>query len=465
MQQSEHTRDHTTEKTGSGLLGLISRFGEEVCAEPEHLESKLEEMVSGVAEVLGLRCVGLSVELSEKRRISVEMGEQSRDGSEKFPVMRGKVRVGELFASAGASANSDGGEPLTEKQADGLRTAAASCALAVDAAHAREVASVRAAHGSLVQLASEALGTITDEDQLHKTVLVLTLELLEATGGIVFLEDGGVVSIGEIGESVRELEQVETPARKPWIGRVGRFHALGVPVGRSAGSLFVVRKERPYTENEGVSLKLVARQLARAEERSRLYASLETTTRDAIASLAAALESRDGTTGEHILRAQKLTGEVARALGLDPDTVQTTEYAAILHDVGKIGIPDAILNKPGKLDEREWATMRLHPQMGVDILSRISGFERVSDAVLNHHERYGGGGYPLGSSGYEIPVEARIISVVDSYDAMTNDRPYRKAMGEEEALEELAAGSGSQFDPEVVEALRKVLKEKRERNE
>lgn len=335
----------------------------------------------------------------------------------------------------------------------------------MDAAHAREVASVRAAHGSLVQLASEALGTITDEDQVHKTVLVLTLELLEATGGIVFLEDGDIVSIGEIGESVRELEQVETPARKPWIGRVGRFHALGVPVGRSGGSLFVVRKERPYTENEGVSLKLVARQLARAEERSRLYASLETTTRDAIAALAAALESRDGTTGEHIMRAQNLTGEVAGVLGLDPDTVQTTEYAAILHDVGKIGIPDAILNKPGKLDEHEWATMRLHPQMGVDILSRISGFERVSDAVLNHHERYDGGGYPLRSSGYEIPMEARIISVVDSYDAMTNDRPYRKAMGEEEALEELAAGSGSQFDPEVVEALRKVLKEKRERNE
>lgn len=229
--------------------------------------------------------------------------------------------------------------------------------------------------------------------------------------------------------------------------------------------LFVVRKERPYTENEGVSLKLVARQLARAEERSRLYASLETTTRDAIAALAAALESRDGTTGEHIMCAQNLTGEVAGALGLDPDTVQTTEYAAILHDVGKIGIPDAILNKPGRLDEHEWATMRLHPQMAVDILSRISGFERVSDAVLNHHERYDGGGYPLRSSGYEIPMEARIISVVDSYDAMINDRPYRKAMGEEEALEELAAGSGSQFDPEVVEALRKVLKEKRERNE
>ena len=109
------------------------------------------------------------------------------------------------------------------------------------------------------------------------------------------------------------------------------------------------------------------------------------------------------------------------------------------------------------LDEQEWETMRLHTQMGVDILSRISGFERVSEVVLNHHERYDGGGYPLGASGEEIPVEARIISVVDSYDAMTNDRPYRKAMGEEEALEELGAGSGRQFDPRVVEALRKSL--------
>ncbi|MGI9050673.1 MAG: HD-GYP domain-containing protein, partial [Rubrobacteraceae bacterium] len=268
-----------------------------------------------------------------------------------------------------------------------------------------------------MQLASEALGTVLDEEQLYKTVLVLTLELLEATGGIVFLETGSVVSLGlgGLGESVQALEQVEVPVRKPWIGRAGDLHALGVPVGRSGGSLFVVRKERPYTENEGVSLKLVARQLARAQERSRLYASLERTTLDAISALAAALESRDGTTGEHIFRAQTLTKEVAETLGLDPDTIQTTEYAAILHDVGKIGIPDAILNKPGKLDEHEWATMRLHPQMGVNILSKISGFERVSEVVLNHHERYDGQGYPLGTSGRRIPVEARIISVVDAY--------------------------------------------------
>ena len=451
MQQLGHIRGSAGEEPGSGLIRLIGRFGEEVSAEPEHLEVKLRELAAGLADVLGLGAVDLEVEISERRRVSV--GGRSPGVTEKFPIMRGKIRVGEIFAGAE--------EPLTEEQADGLRVAAASCALAVDAARAREAASVRAAHGSLVQLASEALGTILDEEQLHKTVLVLTLELLEATGGIFFREDGGVVSLGDIGEGARDLEEIEVPTRKPWIGRAGRFHALGVPVGRSGGALFVVREEHPYNENEGVSLKLVARQLARAQERSRLYASLERTTFDAISALSAALESRDGTTGEHILRTQILTKEVAEALSLDPATVQATEYAAILHDVGKIGIPDSILNKPGKLDEHEWAIMRLHPQMGVDILSKISGFERVSKVVLNHHERYDGGGYPFGASGEKIPIEARIISVVDAYDAMTNDRPYREALGEEEALEELTAGSGSQFDPEIVEALRKALKERR----
>lgn len=117
------------EEAGSSLLGLISWFGEEVCAEPDHLESKLREMASGLADILELGSVGLLVEISEKRRVTV--GGRSHEGSEKFPMMRGKVRVGEIFVGTE--------EPLTEEQANGLRAAAASCALAVDAAHAREV--------------------------------------------------------------------------------------------------------------------------------------------------------------------------------------------------------------------------------------------------------------------------------------------------------------------------------------
>ncbi len=339
---------------------------------------------------------------------------------------------------------------------------AAVVGLTLDAAHARELAAQRAAHGSAVQIASEALGAILDERELYRTVLVLTLELLEASGGAVLLEDGDVVSLGfdDAGETLVALDRMRIGDRGPWVGRAGRFHALGVEFDQAGGAVFFVREQRPYNEAEGVSLKLVARQFARARERSRLYASLEQTTLDVISALAAALESRDDTTGEHIIRTQNLAGAVVRRLGFAPEDVRVAQYAAVLHDIGKIGIPDAILNKPAELTEEEWTFMRHHPKMGADIVGRISGFDAVTAAVLAHHERYDGRGYPAGLAGTEIPASARLIFAVDAYDAMTNDRPYRKALTHEQALSELEAGAGSQFDPEVVEALKAVLLER-----
>ena len=225
-----------------------------------------------------------------------------------------------------------------------------------------------------------------------------------------------------------------------------------------------MREKRPYTGTEGVSLKLVARQLARARERSRLYASLEKTTLEAISALAAALESRDGTTGEHIKRTRVLVSEVAQMIGLSADETRAAQYAAVLHDIGKIGIPDAVLNKPAKLTGEEWEVMRRHPEIGAEIVGKISGFGSVSRAVLSHHERHDGRGYPERLAGADIPSAARLISVIDAYDAMTNDRPYRKALTHDEAMAELEANSGSQFDPEVVQALKAVLL-KREQDE
>jgi HD-GYP domain-containing protein (c-di-GMP phosphodiesterase class II) len=127
-------------------------------------------------------------------------------------------------------------------------------------------------------------------------------------------------------------------------------------------------------------------------------------------------------------------------------------YASVLHDIGKVGIPDAILNKPGKLDENEWEFMRRHPRIGADIVDQIEGFEEISAAIIAHHERYDGGGYPFGLKGEEIPIEARIISVVDTYDAMTSDRPYRRALSHDTAIAELSRCAGTQFDTRVVEA-------------
>jgi len=180
-----------------------------------------------------------------------------------------------------------------------------------------------------------------------------------------------------------------------------------------------------------------------------------------ILALAAALESRDRNTGDHIERVRLLAERVAVGLQLSPDDVQAVQYAAILHDVGKIGIPDSILNKPGKLNEDEWEVMKRHPSIGADILAKIAGFERVSEATLAHHERFDGQGYPAGIAGTNISIEARIVSVIDAYDAMTHERPYRKAMSHDEAMKQLDLHSGTQFDPAVVEVLKAVLVERR----
>ena len=261
--------------------------------------------------------------------------------------------------------------------------------------------------------------------------------------------------------TLEALGGVRFVGRSPWMGRIGGHHLLGVALGGDEGAVFLARPTRPYTESEGISLKLVARQLARARERSRLYASLERTTTEAISALSAALESRDDTTGEHIKRTQALAVEAAGRMGLRPEGVRVVKYASMLHDIGKIGIPDSILNKPGGLTPEEWRAMRRHPEIGADIVGRIAGFEDVVEAVLAHHERHDGRGYPTGLSGDEVPVAARLISAIDAYDAMTNDRPYRKAMTHKEALAELEHGSGTQFDPAVVEALKAVLHERR----
>jgi len=303
----------------------------------------------------------------------------------------------------------------------------------VDAAQARILAATRAAQSGAVQLASEAMGNILDEDRLHNTVLVLTLELLDACGGAVLVGGEVVASLGLDGGVLLGLQWANTVGPESWPRRLGDLHALGAPVGAD-GALFLFRRRREFDRSECTSLKLVARQLARSREHSLLYAANEKTTLDAILALSAALETRDGTTGEHIRRTQILAEKVARAMGLPPERVKDTRYAAVLHDVGKIGVPDALLSKPGRLDEREWEIMRRHPEIGADILGKIGGFERIARTALTHHERVDGKGYPVGLAGQEIPIEARIISAVDAFDAMTNDRPYRAAMAVEESL-------------------------------
>jgi putative nucleotidyltransferase with HDIG domain len=166
------------------------------------------------------------------------------------------------------------------------------------------------------------------------------------------------------------------------------------------------------------------------------------------------VEATDDYTGEHCKGVVALALAVGERLELDAAQLRNLEFGALLHDVGKIAIPNEIINKPGKLDAREWTIIRTHTIEGQRLLDRVGGFMReVGLIVRSHHERWDGGGYPDGLAGDQIPLEARIIACCDSWNAMRTDRAYRKALPHETALGELLSGSGTQFDPTVVEAV------------
>lgn len=173
-----------------------------------------------------------------------------------------------------------------------------------------------------------------------------------------------------------------------------------------------------------------------------------------LARLAGALEARDLVTGEHIRRVSEGTRLLARALGLPADQAELIGEASTMHDIGKIGLEDSILRKPGKLSDEEWSSVREHPVIGRRILenSDLPVMRVAAQIAAHHHERWDGTGYPDGLAGEQIPLAARIVSVVDTFDALTTARPYRGPLPVEEALAILREGSGSQFDPTVVDA-------------
>jgi HD-GYP domain-containing protein (c-di-GMP phosphodiesterase class II) len=170
------------------------------------------------------------------------------------------------------------------------------------------------------------------------------------------------------------------------------------------------------------------------------------------------VEADDAYTGEHCRGVVRLSVEVARALGLDSERCRNVEFGALLHDVGKIAIPNEIINKPGKLDEQEWAIVKMHTIEGQRMLETVGGLmSNVGRVVRSSHEHWDGTGYPDGLRGEDILLEARIVSACDAFDAMTTTRSYRKGMSVDVAVAELTANSGTQFDPAVVAALLEVL--------
>jgi putative nucleotidyltransferase with HDIG domain len=178
-----------------------------------------------------------------------------------------------------------------------------------------------------------------------------------------------------------------------------------------------------------------------------------------VGSLASALDARDRYTSGHSSRVSQLSSATAAAMGLDPESVERIRTGALLHDIGKIGIADSVLQKPGRLTQEEFAIVKEHPVIGRRILEGVRGLAPYLNAVELHHENWDGTGYPKRQSGEETPVDARIIHVSDAYDAMTSNRSYRRGMTHEQAMHELFKHSGTQFDPRVVEMFAKLPRE------
>jgi diguanylate cyclase (GGDEF)-like protein/putative nucleotidyltransferase with HDIG domain len=302
---------------------------------------------------------------------------------------------------------------------------------AINSAHGREVGD------SLLRKVAETLARF-----------VRTTDLVTRTGGDEFallLPETTADGAGQAFERILlELEGL----------RVGPIECISVSVGLAE----YVRPMTPGALLEAAGERLAA---AKAAGGGRVQSASETADpdgasdghRDAILGLAEALTERDRYTGEHSESVVELAARVGRGLGLNASEVERVRMAALLHDIGKVAIPDSILNKDGPLDDREWEIMREHPVIGERILRAIPGMGPVARIVRHEHERFDGGGYPDGLAGEEVPIGSRIILACDAYHAMTSDRPYRKAMSHGEAVRELVAGAGTQFDPAVTEIL------------
>jgi putative nucleotidyltransferase with HDIG domain len=208
--------------------------------------------------------------------------------------------------------------------------------------------------------------------------------------------------------------------------------------------------ESPFSTDVFYMVDLVADQLANALHRNQLNERLANLSIETVLALSKTLETRDTYSGSHSKRMAYLSEKLATQYGFSIRETRELCWTALLHDIGKIGVEDQVLHKPGPLSPTEWKVMKTHPEIGAQMIRGLSGMDNIAELILCHHERMDGSGYPHGYSGEKIPLGARIIAVVDSYSAMTEGRIYRAKKSHDEAITELKRFSGKHYDPEVV---------------
>jgi putative nucleotidyltransferase with HDIG domain len=338
---------------------------------------------------------------------------------------------------------------------------------------------------------SRALGSTLDMDELLGSTLDSALRIFDLDVGYVALRDRDVGSL-EIravrgGDGLADTPGTEAirSSMAEWVVREGRpliFNpdpaaesgqvdtltgakaALCVPLVSSEGTIGAITvgssdASYRFNSDDVRLLSTIGNHVTIAVGNIELFSSLQEAYIATVRSLAAAVDAKDTYTRGHSDKVATYSTLIAEHLGLGHDQLTALEMAAYLHDIGKIGVPEAILLKPGKLSDDEMAQMRHHPLIGANILRPVAFPWAITPIVRHHHEFWDGKGYPAGLKGEEIPLLARILCVADSYEAMTADRPYREGRSAADAIEELHRCSGTQFDPRIVETMTAVIEE------
>ncbi len=417
-----------------------------------------------------------------------------------YLVARGITRpLGRLVAAARRIADGDLSEDVEAATADEVGDLAEAFGTMTESLRARtDDLTRRMIEQQTLYDLSRILGSTLDLSELLSVMLNTTMKVFDAEMGNVLLidEDTGELEsmarlapmYGEVAEGEGEADLAETMAE--WVARDGkpllfgrggddgllaRFAAparsqcaMCVPLQlheRTVGvvAISTTKATSVFTEDSVQLLSTIAGQAAVSIENARLFARLQEAYLSTVRALAAAVDAKDPYTRGHSEEVAKYATMIADQLDFSEQHHTALVTAAYLHDIGKIGVSDEVLHKPSRLSEREMNSVRHHCMIAANILSPIPFPWKVTSTVRHHHERYDGAGYPAGLSGEEIPLDARILTVADSYDAMISDRPYRRGMTSDEAIVELEHCAGTQFDPALVEQFVKALREARSR--
>ena len=369
-----------------------------------------------------------------------------------------------------------------------LEVLAGHAAVAVENASLYEAARREADSATSLLEFGRELATLVELDDIAARVAELSAEIIGSSNTSFYLETDGELTLhGEHGHSPEtaadfaarpypldalrpraEAYIAEPCDYEPLVGEApvsgGRYAIAPFNVDGRAGCLVALVEREDFGERELALLGGLAQQAKLAIANASSYEGLERTFVSTVEALANALEANDEYTSTHARWITDLSLRVGRELGLDERRLKCLELGALLHDIGKIGIPSDVLSKPGRLTAAERTIVRTHPELGEKIIAPIDRLQAVRPIVRHCHERWDGRGYPDGVSGEDIPLESRIIFVCDAYHAMTTDRPYRRRLSHREAVRRLADGAGSQFDPHVVEVAIDVLEQLREEN-